>query len=69
MWDIPHCESTPAFFDMNIGPSGQILTIFENHISKKLVKTNIKIFFRAGKTCEFKGTLDKHKFKDSDAPR
>jgi len=46
MLNIPHCESTPAFFDMNIGPSDQILTIFENHFTKKLVAANIKIFFR-----------------------
>ncbi len=69
MWDIPHCESTPAFFDMNIGPSGQILTIFEIHIAKMLVSTIGKIFFKVRKTCELEGTLDKHKIKDSDESR
>jgi hypothetical protein len=44
MWEIPHCEATPAFFVMNIGSRAQILTIFENQVAKKLVITNIKIF-------------------------
>ena len=63
MWEIPHCEATPAFFVMNIGPRVQILTIFENQPAKKLVATNIKIFLKRGKTCSSKGTLDKRKIK------
>jgi hypothetical protein len=64
MWDIPHRESTPAFFDMNIGPSAKILTIFENHIVQKLVDANKKIFFKGGKPCDLKGALDKRKIKE-----
>ena len=63
MWEIPHCEATPAFFVMNIGPRVQILTIFENQLVKKLVGTNIKIFFTGSKPCNSKGTLDKYKIK------
>ena len=65
MWEIPHCEATPAFFVMNIGSRTQILTIFENQLAKKLVGANIKIFFKAGKPCNYKGTLDKYKIKKS----
>jgi hypothetical protein len=65
MWEIPHCEATPAIFVMNIGSRVQILTIFENQLGKKLVITNIKIFYKAAKPCNCKGTLDKRKIKDS----
>lgn len=65
MWEIPHCEATPAFFVMNIGSRTQILTIFENQLAKKLVSTNIKIFFKDGKPCNSKGTLDKCEIKKS----
>ena len=64
MWEIPHCEATPAFFVMNIGSRTQILTIFENQLVKKLVSANIKIFFTGGKPCNSKGTLDKGKIKE-----
>jgi len=49
MWEIPHCEPTPAFFVMNIGSREQILTIFENQLARKLVTANIKIFLKRGK--------------------
>jgi hypothetical protein len=65
MWEIPHCEATPAFFVMNIGSRTQILTIFENQLAKKLVSANIKIFFKRGKPCNSKGALDKRKIKKS----
>ena len=64
MWEIPHCEATPAFIVMNIGSRAQILTIFENQLAKKLVITNIKIFLKRGKPCGFKGTLDRRKIKE-----
>ena len=64
MWEIPHCEATPAFFVMNIGSRAQILTIFENQLAKKLVITNIKIFLKRCKPCGSKGTLDKGKIKE-----
>ncbi len=64
MWEIPHCEATPAFFVMNIGSRAQILTIFENQVTNKLVATNIKIFLKRGKPCGSKGTLDKGKIKE-----
>jgi hypothetical protein len=64
MWEIPHREATPAFFVMNIGSRAQILTIFENQITNKLVATNIKIFLKRGKPCGSKGTLDKGKIKE-----
>jgi hypothetical protein len=65
MWEIPHCEATPAIFVMNIGSRVQILTIFENQLVQKLVATNIKIFSNDCKPCGSKGTLDKCKIKDS----
>ena len=65
MWEIPHCEATPAIFVMNIGSRVQILTIFENQLTQKLVTTNIKIFSKDSKPCGSKGTLDKRKIKDS----
>jgi hypothetical protein len=49
---------------MNIGSSAKILTIFENQLGKKLVITNIKIFYKAAKPCNRKGTLDKHIIKN-----
>jgi hypothetical protein len=49
-WDIPHCESTSAFFAMNIGSSAQILTIFDIHMNKKLVSTHVKNIFLQWKT-------------------
>jgi len=52
------------FFVMNIGSRAQILTIFENQITNKLVVTNIKIFLKRGKPCGSKGTLDKGKIKE-----
>ena len=64
MWEIPHCEPTPAFFVMNIGSREQILTIFENQLARKLVTANIKIFLKRGKPCGSKGTLDKRKIKE-----
>ena len=64
VWEIPHCEATPAFFVMNIGSRAQILTIFENQVTNKLVATNIKIFLKRGKPCGSKGTLDKGKIKE-----
>jgi hypothetical protein len=64
MWEIPHREATPAFFVMNIGSRAQILTIFENQVTNKLVATNIKIFLKRGKPCGSKGTLDKGKIKE-----
>ena len=64
MWEIPHREATPAFFVMNIGSRAQILTIFENQVTEKLVATNIKIFLKLGKPCVSKGTLDKGKIKE-----
>jgi hypothetical protein len=64
MWEIPHCEATPAFFVMNIGSRAQILTIFENQVTNKLVATNIKIFSKDCKPCGSKGTLDKRKIKE-----
>ncbi len=65
MWEIPHCEATPAIFVMNIGSRVQILTIFENQRVQKLVIANIKIFSKDCKPCGSKGTLDKRKIKDS----
>jgi hypothetical protein len=65
MWEIPHCEATPAIFVMNIGSRVQILTIFENQLVQKLVATNIKIFSKDCKPCGSKGTLDKRKIMDS----
>ena len=64
IWEIPHCEPTPAFFVMNIGSREQILTIFENQLARKLVTANIKIFLKRGKPCGSKGTLDKRKIKE-----
>ena len=64
MWEIPHREATPAFFVMNISSRAQILTIFENQVTNKLVATNIKIFLKRGKPCGSKGTLDKGKIKE-----
>ena len=49
---------------MNIGSRAQILTIFENQVTEKLVATNIKIFLKRGKPCGSKGTLDKRKIKE-----
>jgi hypothetical protein len=69
MWEIPHCEATPAIFVMNIGSRVQILTIFENQLAEKLVTTNIKIFSKLGKPCGSKGALDKRKIKDSGESR
>jgi hypothetical protein len=48
MWDIPHREATPAFLAMNLGPSAQILTIFNHQLALKLAFANIKNIF---KTC------------------
>ena len=59
----PTLWSHPCFFVMNIGSRRQILTIFENQLVKKLASTNIKIFFKGGKPCNSKGTLDKYKIK------
>jgi hypothetical protein len=53
MWEIPHCEPTPAFFVMNIGSREQILTIFENQLARKLVTANIKIFKKTWQTLWF----------------
>jgi hypothetical protein len=64
MWEIPHCEATPANFVMNIGSREQILTIFENQLVEKLVSTNIKIFFKDGKHRNLKGALDKNTIKN-----
>ena len=64
MWEIPHREATPAFFVRNIGSRAQILTIFVNQVTEKLVATNIKIFLKLGKPCGSKGTLDKGKIKE-----
>jgi len=50
IWDIPHCEPTPAFFAMNTGSSVQILTIFDIHMNEKLVGTHVKNIFHAWKT-------------------
>jgi predicted phosphohydrolase len=36
----------------------------ENQLGKKLVITNIKIFYKAAKPCNRKGTLDKHIIKN-----
>ncbi len=49
---------------MNIGSRAQILTLFENQVTNKLVATNIKIFLKRGKPCGSKGTLDKGKIKE-----
>ena len=69
MWEIPHCEVTPAFFVMNVGSRAPILTIFENQPGKKLVITNIKIFYKGGKPCNYKGNLDKREIKNLGEPR
>ncbi len=50
MKDIPHREATPAFLAMNFGSSAQILTIFKNQSSKKLVDANVKNILNHGKT-------------------
>jgi hypothetical protein len=69
MWEIPHCEATPAIFVMNIGSRVQILTIFENQRVQKLVVANIKIFSKDCKPCGSEGTLDKRKIMDSGESR
>ena len=48
MRDIPHREAIPAFLAMNLGPSAQILTIFNHRLALKLACTNIKNIFNAG---------------------
>jgi len=53
MWEIPHCEATPAFFVMNIGPRVQILTIFENQPAKKVSDYKHKNIFEAWQTLWF----------------
>ena len=53
MQDIPHREAIPAFLAMNLGPSAQILTIFDKQSLQKLVNANLKNIFKFWKTLWF----------------